>query len=125
MAWKRIDFPIFDKLVGSGQTYALPTTSWPTWARGEAHFRRILIHCPEAGKPLASTRTTAGVIGRLLTERYDPKDLPKPFNYNFYLLTQTTGGQVFQSEPIPTTDPLHHSESASTWFNSYEPPPVR
>ena len=125
MNWKPIEFPIFNELVGSGQTYDLPTTSWPSWARGQGQFRRILIHCPVAGKPLASTMTTAAVIGRLLTERYDPKDLPRPFNYNFYLLMQTSGGEVFQSAPIPTTDPLHHSVSATTWFNSYGPPPVR
>ena len=124
MTWKRIEFPIFNELVGSGQTYDLPTTSWPSWARGQGQFRRILIHCPEADKPLAPTMTTAAVIGRLLTERYDLKDLPKPFNYNFYLLTETTRGELFQSAPIPTTDPLHHSASASTWFNSYGPPPV-
>ena len=125
MNWKRIDLPILNELIGSGQSYALPSSHWPSWARGEQQFRRIAIYCPDPTQSLASTATTARVIGRLLTERYDPKDLPEPFNYNFYLLTQTTRGEIFQSGPIPTTDPLHHSGSASTWLDTYGPPPVR
>ena len=124
MAWKSIDLPVLERLVGSGQTYQLPSTSWPSWAHASTQFRRVWIYCPGPSNPLASTGTTAAIVGRILTERYDPKDHPRPFNYNFYLLTESTGGRAFQSGPIRTSDPLHHSSAPSTWLDTYGPPPV-
>jgi hypothetical protein len=61
---------------------------------------------------------TTAIVGALLTERIDPKDKPKVFNYNFYLLAETTDGKLYQSLPIVPTDPKHHSSSPSTWLNS-------
>jgi hypothetical protein len=124
MKWKQVDFPVLDQVAGSGQSYLLPSTSWPKWAAGGTQFRRILIYCPDPANPLASTATTARIIGRLLTERFDPKDLPRPFNYDFYLLAESTSGRAFQSGPIAASEPAHHSSAPSTWLDGYGPPSV-
>lgn len=52
----------------------------------------------------------------LLTERIDAKDFPRPYNYNLYLIAETTDGLLFQSPPIVPVDPTHRSSSPSTWF---------
>jgi len=124
MKWKPVDLPFLERIAGSGQSYLLPSTSWPPWATQSTQFRRILIYCPDAANPVPSTETTAAVIGRFLTERYDVKDLPKPFNYDFYLLVESTSGGAYQSAPIRAEVPAHHSSAPSTWFDGYGPPPV-
>jgi hypothetical protein len=120
--WKRVDLPFLDGVVGSGQTYLLPSEQWPEWARGNPQFRRIAVYCPDPASPLASTATTAAVIARMITERYDERDWPKPYNYNAYLVVESTRGDVYQSEPIRPAAPPHHS-SGSTWLDGLEPPP--
>jgi len=52
-----------------------------------------------------------------MSERIDWKDYPYIYNYNIYLITGTTDGRFFQSTPIKTNDPKHHSTSPSTWFD--------
>jgi len=124
LPWKPVRLPILEKLVGSGQTYQLPTTNWPSWARTSTQLRRLWIYCPPTTAPLSSTATTAAIVARLLSERYDSKDAPRPYNYNFYLLAESTSGGAFQSGPIRTSEPPHHAADPTTWLDSYGPPPV-
>src|SRR5258706_13747185 len=99
ISWTPLDLPVFDQVRNSTQTFQLPREKWPTWAKRSTQMQRIWIYCPPSG--LASTATTAAVVGRILTERFDRNDQPGPFNYNYYLLAESTGG-VFQSEPLRT-----------------------
>jgi hypothetical protein len=122
-AWKPVDMQSLDSILGSGQTCALPRAHWPGWTRSTTQLERLWIYCPDDETPITSHATTAGIIGRLLTERYDRKDQPKPYNYNFYFLAQSTSGEVFQSGPMRTVSPAHHSSAPPEWLDRYGPPP--
>ena len=122
ISWKALDLPSFRELQGSTQTYSLPREKWPRWAQESTQMRRLWIYCPPVGT-LMSTATTAAIVGRILTERFDRKDDPLSFNYNYHLLAESTGGLVFQSGPMRTTDPPHHSADPSTSLDAYGPPP--
>ena len=119
ISWTPLD-PTFNLVRNSTQTYALPRKTWPDWARRSTQMRRLLIYCPPGG--IASTATTANVVGRILTERFDAKDDPRPWNYNYYLLAETTRG-VFQSGPLRTTNPPHHSSGPPPDLDAYGGPP--
>lgn len=108
--WKRVEIPEIQPLLGSGLTYLLPTTGWPTWARRSTQFERVWAYCPGGSAGLASTYTTATVVARLLTERFDRKD-ERPYNHNYHLLVQTTDGAFYQSPPLRTTDIDHHTSA--------------
>ena len=122
-SWKQIRLPAFQGYAGSNETYELDRSHWPSWAHGSTQFERIFVYCPDYENQISS-QTTASIVGRLLTERYDIKDQPKPYNYNFYMLVLSTGGQVYQSPPIVTSSPPHHSSEPASWLNAYGPPPV-
>lgn len=120
--WKPVTLPVFTRVARSDQTYSLESSQWPLWAANSTKFTRVLLHCPEAG--IMSNLTTAQIAARLFTERLDPKDAPDIFNYDLYLLAETTDGRLFQSGPIPTTDPPHRLSRPSTRFDDYGPPPL-
>jgi len=119
-SWTPLDLPAFNEIQRSTQSYLLPRDKWPKWAQASAQMERLWIYCPPLG--IASTATTASVVGRILTERFDRKDYPRPFNYNYHLLAQSTRG-VFQSGPLRTTNPPHHSSEPPSELDQYGPPP--
>ena len=108
MKWKQVELPALQPLLKSDQTTLLPSTSWPAWARESTQVKRLWAYCPKNPGTIPSTHTTVAVVARLLAERYDHKDA-KPWNYNYYLLLQSTDGRIFQSPPLRTTDLDHHS----------------
>ena len=120
--WKSVELPAFETLAGSNKTCGLSRHQWPRWASDSTKFTRLLIHCPEAD--VSSSETTAQIVARVFTERVDPQDAPQIFNYNLYLLAEATDGRLYQSGPIPTTEPRHRSSGPSTMFDEYGPPPI-
>jgi hypothetical protein len=122
LKWKPIEFEQFENYRDSGETAVLPSSYWPTWAKEKPQYKRIVIQCPSSSTPLVSIESTAQIIAKLITERYDEKDHPKPYNYNFHILVESTNGSILQSGPIKTTNPPHHLSSPSTWLNELEPP---
>ena len=123
ISWTPLDLPAFDKIRGSTQTYQLPRPSWPRWAQDSTQMQRLWVYCPPT--PISSTVTTAAVVGRFLTERFDRKDHPHSFNYNYYLLAESTAGRIFQSGPLLSTDPPHHSTGPAPSLDAYGPPPAQ
>jgi hypothetical protein len=115
--WKPFDGS-FTSIAGTTELVDLPRDQWPGWARDGNQFNRIGACALPPGVSLGTTVPTTGVVGALLTERLDPKDHPEIYNYNFYLVAETTDGRLYQSPPIVPRDPKHHSSSSSTWFNS-------
>ena len=125
--WKQIDLPVLSSVELTTDVIELARAQWPGWAVNSPQFHRILAYRPHPPSSLSSTSPSTGALAVLLTERVDPKDYPKSFNYNLYLIAETTDGRLFQSPPIVPTDPTHHSSLPSTWFNNlgspYEPNP--
>ncbi len=99
ISWTPLDLPAFDTVRGC-----------------------LWVYCPPT--PISSTATTAAVVGRFLTERFDRKDHPHSFNYNYYLLAESTAGRIFQSGPLLSTDPPHHSTGPAPSLDAYGPPPA-
>lgn len=120
--WKPVDLPVIEDALGSGLTFELPSSHWPSWAQSSTQLQRLWVYCPDEETTITSSGTTAEIIGRLLTERYDPKDLPKPYNYNFHLLAESSAGGYLQSPPFRSSDPTHHSSAPPDWLESYESP---
>ena len=120
ISWTPLELPAFNAARNSTQTFQLAREQWPTWAQRSTQMQRLWIYCPLGG--IASTATTASVVGRILTERWDRKDHPRPWNYNYYLLAESTAG-IFQSGPLRTTDPAHHSSGQPPELDAYAPPP--
>ena len=121
-AWKPVSLPAVEKLLNSNQTFELDRRHWPAWAQDSTQMERLWLYCPDEENSLTIPGSTSRAIARLLTERYDSKD-SRPFNYNFYLISQTTDGTLFQSRPIRTEDPPHHSTNPPSWLEAYGPPP--
>ena len=121
ISWTPLDLPIYNTIRGSTQTFYLARESWPQWARDTTQMRRLWVYCP--GTPSPSTATTAAVVGRILTERFDRKDHPSSYNYNYYLIAESTSGVAFQSGPLRTTDPPHHSTGPADSLDAYQAPP--
>jgi hypothetical protein len=113
--WKPIDLPALRAIQGSTDMRELSRQNWPRWAAESTQFNRILAY--STSPTTASTARSTGVVARLLTERLDSKDWPQIYNYNFYLIAETTSGQLFQSSPIVPAEPKHRSSAPSTWFN--------
>ena len=78
------------------------------------------VYCP--ADPMASTATTAAIVARILSERRDPKDR-KQYNYNYYLVAESSNGGFFQSPPFKTSDLDHHSSGPHSILDSYPPAP--
>ena len=119
--WKSIDFPILRSIELTTTACELSRAQWPNWATSSTQFNRISAYCSHPVDKLSSTLSSA-TLAVLLTERIDAKDDPKVFNYNLYLVAETTDGKLYQSPPIIPTDPTHHSSSPSTWFNNLGSP---
>lgn len=120
--WKPIDLPILRSIELTTTACELSRAQWPNWAVNCTQFNRIVAYSQNPAGELHSTVPSTGTLASLLAERIDLKDYPKVFNYNIYLIAETTDGRLFQSPPIIPTDPAHHSSSPSTWFNSLGSP---
>lgn len=120
--WKPIDLPALKAIEGSTDVCALSRQYWPSWAAESTQFNRILAYSRNALPSSASILPSTGVVATLLAERRDSKDWPQIYNYNFYLVAETTTGQLFQSSPIVPSDPKHRSSAPSTWFNGLGSP---
>jgi len=119
--WKPIDLPVLQDPLSSG-IRELARDHWPQWATSSTKFNRIWMVSGDAGRNLGSTAPSTAIRGALLTERIDQKDDPKIYNYNVYLIAETTDGRHFQSGPIAPSEPTHHSSSPSTWFEGLGSP---
>jgi hypothetical protein len=118
--WKRVDLPLIEHIRRSTDIRALSRTQWPSWTASSTQFNRILAFSQLAA--LGTTLPSTGVVAALLTERIDPSDAPKIHNYNFYLIAESSSGEYFQSPPIRSSDPAHHSSAPSTWFEGIGSP---
>jgi len=123
-AWKPVEADAVRELLGSNQTFSLERKYWPHWAQDSTQMERIWVYCPDHEHPGTLSNSTVAVVARLLTERFDLSDDPLPYNYNFYLYTQSTGGELFQSPPIKTKRPRHHSSEPPGWLDEYGPSPM-
>lgn len=121
--WKRIELDVLESVAGTTQTYRLSMQQWPSWANSLTQMNGLWIYAPDAKNRLQVPGSTASIVARLLTERHDVKD-SKPFNYNFYLIAESTDGQLYQSPPIRTVDPAHHSTKRPDWLERCGPPPI-
>lgn len=115
-AWTQIELPVLRTLQLTTDARELSRANWPGWAAESTQFNRILAYSRHADSNQHSTSPSAGILAALMTERIDLKDAPRIFNYNIYLIAETTDGRLFQSPPIRPIDPVHHSSSPSTWF---------
>lgn len=120
--WKEIVLPVLRSIELTTGGIELDRDQWPHWAADNPKFRRILAYSPHSASPLSSTLPSAGALAALLTERLDPRDYPKSYNYNYYLIAEATDGRLFQSRPKVPSDPSHHSSSPSTWFDNLGSP---
>ena len=118
--WKAVDFDKVDSIMRSNQTVLLDKCYWPGWA--SSHTLRVFVFAPDEENPLQVPGSTAQIVAGLLTERYDSKDL-KPYNYNFYLIAGSTGGQHYMSPPIRPNDVRHHSSGPIVLPKSFGQPP--
>lgn len=116
--WSPIDESVVSGLPLTTDFCELPRSQWPPWAAQSTSFNRLGVFGLPVQSTISSTSPSTGIVAAWMTERIDPKDYPKLFNYNLYLIAQTTDGKYFQSPPIIPTDPTHHSSSPSTWFNA-------
>ena len=121
--WKPVEFGVVDGILGSNQTFRLEKAHWPSWAHCSTQMQRLWVYCPDQENSPAVPGTTANVVARLLTERYDSKDF-RSYNYNFYLISRSTDGRLYQSPPIRTSEPQHHSSAPPDWLESIGPPPL-
>jgi hypothetical protein len=117
--WKPIDLPALRCIELTTDTRELSRENWPAWASGSTQFNRFTIH---AENKFQSSSSSTGIIATLMSERVDWKDAPNIYNYNIYLIAETTDGRFFQSPPIKTNDPKHQSTSPSTWFDDLGSP---
>lgn len=121
-SWTPVELPILTTIQLTTEAQELSRVNWPAWATRSSQFNRILVYWDKPGSELQAASTSTGTLTALLTERLDPKDAPKIFNYNLYLIAQTTDGRLFQSPPIRPSNPAHHSSSPSTWFDELGSP---
>jgi hypothetical protein len=105
--WAQLPQQPFAEVAASGCTYELPRRDWPLWAQRTSQVQRVLIYSLGPGEAQPSVCTTATVVARLLSERYDPKD-EAPYNYNWYFVVRSSDGQLYQSGPSRDVDFGHH-----------------
>jgi hypothetical protein len=120
--WKPIELSILNDIECTTDAYELPRNKWPKWAETSTQFNRMIAYSHQIGSNVSTTFPSTGIIATLLTERIDLKDAPRIYNYNIYLIAETTDGRLFQSSPIIPNDPVHHSSSPSTWFDKLGSP---
>ena len=113
-SWTTFEPAAFSLVRDSGCTYELPRQDWPPWTQRAPQVQRIFVYALAPGEAAPSIHTTATVVGRLLTERHDPKD-EAPYNYNWYAVVQSSNGALYQSGPHRDIDFGHHlSQAVST-----------
>ena len=122
LSWTTIELTKLNGIKASTDLQELSREKWPAWAKASTKFNRILAYSRQAGRNLSTISTSTGIVATLLTERIDLKDAPFIYNYNFYLIAETTDGRLFQSSPIIPNDPVHQSSSPSTWFDKLGSP---
>ena len=120
-SWKTIDLPVLASIEKTTNARELANENWPKWASGSTQFNRVLAYSLPTDSKLHSTLPSSNLTA-LLTERIDMKDDPNIYNYNIYLVAETTSGKLYQSPPIIPTDPAHHSSRPSTWFDELGSP---
>lgn len=118
--WKAVDLDIADSIIASSQTAPLDRSRWPRWAGTQT--QRVFVFAPDEENPFQVPGSTAQIVAGILTERYDSKDV-KPYNYNFYLIAGSTGGQYYMSPPIRPNEVGHHSSGPITLPESFGQPP--
>ena len=107
-----IDLPVLQSPLSSG-IHELSRNWWPQWAASDPKFTRVWLVSGDARCNLGLT--SPGIRGALLTERIDSEDAPDIYNYNIYLIFETTEGRHFQSAPIRQFEPAHHSSRSSSF----------
>lgn len=126
--WTPVQINVAEAAIASTETYELDRTQWPNWALSSTQTQRMFLYGPDEGYGRSVSGSTVAVIGRLLTERYDPKDTPLNYNYDIYLLTESTGGVYHQSPPIRTSELIdglkHHSSGPPALLDSCGPAPI-
>ncbi len=120
--WKLIDLPILRNIALSTDMQELSRDNWSRWAASSTQFNHILAYSRSAQCDFGSTSPSTGICAALLTERIDLKDNPRIYNYNIYLIAETTDGKLFQSGPLMPSQLSHHSSSPSTWFEGLSSP---
>jgi len=120
-SWIPIDLPVLSSIERSTYATEISRDNWPNWTAGSTQFNRIIFYSRPKIKTQNSSLLSAS-LNALLTERIDLKDFPKIYNYNMYVVAETTDGKLFQSPPIKPTDPKHHSSKPSTWFEKLGSP---
>jgi len=104
--WTPIEAAFFDKVAGSGCSYDIPDGERP-FQFTAPQFSRLLLYAARADESALSAQTTATMYGRLVTQRYDPKDYPEVWNYNWHLLVRAANGMYFMSRPRTDMDFSH------------------
>jgi len=120
--WKQVELSAVEVVGGTTQVYQLPKKQWPKWANSSLQMNRLWICTSNPDSRFQEIREKTNIVAYLITERSDAKD-DLPFNFNVYLIAESTDGRLYQSPPIPTIDPAHHSSGASTWLENCDPPP--
>lgn len=110
--WSPIRSEIVTSLVASGCTFELPREQWP-FGSTESQFVRIFVYGLTEQERIPSSVTTAEMVARLLTERFDAKDT-LPLNYNWYSIVERSDRQFFQSGPHKDVDFGHHLASPAS-----------
>ena len=118
--WKAVDLNIAESVIGSNQALPLDKSCWPGWASSQTE--RVFVFAPDEENRHQVHGSTVVIVVELLTERYDPRDV-KPYNINFYLIAESTGGQYYMSPPIRPNRVSHHSSGPITIPESFGPPP--
>ncbi len=57
--------------------------------------QRLWVYALASGESIPSVETTAEHVARLISERYDPKDVA-PWNYDWYAVVESPDGRLFQ-----------------------------
>lgn len=105
--WTPIDGTSLAGVIASGKTYKLPRDSWPEWAQKAPQFEQLWIYGLAPGETSPSYQTTAEIVVRLLSQRFDPKDR-EPYNYDWYAVARLSSNSYVLSGPHKNIDFGHH-----------------
>jgi hypothetical protein len=105
--WTELSATAFAPIIGSGNTRELLRNDWPAWAQNAPQVQRLWIYGLATNETIPSLQTTAKVVARLVTERFDAGDR-EPNNYNWYAVVKITDDRYLQSGPHNNIDFGHH-----------------
>ena len=91
----------------SGITCELPTSAWSLLAPSANGFQRMVFYGYAESESAPSIGTTAIPVGRLVTQRIDPKDYPEIYNYDCRVVVRSGESVLLQSYPDKSID-WHH-----------------